>query len=85
MVVTKCDNNICHTNQSKKVWLKNSAKMTSKSNFGIHIHPKIINHNILHTLSNVSVMLRKIFSHVLDEAMSVGLAKACDLNENLFC
>ena len=45
----------------------------------------IINHNILHTLSNVSVMLRKTFSHSPDEAMSVGLAKVCDLRENLFC
>ena len=81
MVVTKCDNNICHTNQYKKVWLKISAKMTSKSNFGIQIHPKIINHNILHTPFNVSVMLRK----TPGEAMSVGLAKACDLRENLFC
>ena len=25
------------------------------------------------------------FSHTPDEAMSVGLAKACDLRENLFC
>ena len=46
---------------------------------------KIINHNILHTPSNVGVMVRKTFSHTLDEAMSGGLAKACDLRENLFC
>ena len=46
---------------------------------------KIINHNILHTPSNVSVMARKTFSHTPDEAMSVGLAKACDLRENLSC
>ena len=30
-------------------------------------------------------MVRKTFSHTLDEAMSGGLAKACDLRENLFC
>ena len=30
-------------------------------------------------------MLRKTFSHTPDEAMSDGLAKACDLRENLFC
>ena len=46
---------------------------------------KIINHNILHTPPNVSVMARKTFSHTLDEAMSAGLAKACDLKENLSC
>ena len=59
--------------------------MTSKSKFGNQIHPKIINHNILHTPSNVSVMLRKTFSHTPDEVISDGLAKACDLRENLFC
>ena len=31
------------------------------------------------------VMARKTFSHTLDEAMSVGLVKACDLRKNLFC
>ena len=36
-------------------------------------------------LPNVSVMARKTFSHTPDEAMSVGLVKACDLRENLFC
>ena len=46
---------------------------------------KIINHNILHTPSNVGVMIRKTFSNTLDEAMSGGLVKACDLRENLFC
>ena len=30
-------------------------------------------------------MERKTFSHAPDEAMSVGLAKACDLRKNLFC
>ena len=51
---------------NKKV--KNLAKNPSK----------IINHDILHTPTNVGVMVRKTFSHTLDEAMSCGLAKACD-------
>ena len=46
---------------------------------------KIINHNILHTPSNVGVVVRKTFFHTPDEATSIGLAKACDLRENLFC
>ena len=46
---------------------------------------KIIYHNILHTPPNVSVMARKTFSHTLDDTMSDGLAKACDLRKNVFC
>ena len=34
---------------------------------------------IPHMPSNVGVMVRKTFSHTLDEAMSGGLVKACDL------
>ena len=37
--------------------------------------------NVLHTPSNVGVMARKTFSHTPDEAMSVGLVKACDLRK----
>ena len=40
---------------------------------------KIIYNNIPHTPSKVGVMVRKTFSLTLDEAMSVGLAKACAL------
>ena len=58
--------------------------MTNMSNLAKN-PSKIINHNILHTPSNVGVMVRKTFSHTPDEAMSGGLAKACDLRENLFC
>ena len=29
-------------------------------------------------------MARKTFSHTLDEAMSVGLAKACDLRKKIY-
>ena len=38
---------------------------------------KIIYINIPHTPSKVGVIVRIIFSLTLDEAMSVGLAKAC--------
>ena len=54
------------------------------SNFGKN-PSKIINHNILHTPLYVGIMVRKTFSHTLDEAMSGELVKACDLGENLFC
>ena len=59
-------------------------KMTNMSNLAQN-PSKIVNHNILHTPSNVGIMVRKTFSHTLDEAMSGGLVKACDLRENLFC
>ena len=58
--------------------------MTNMSNLSQN-PSKIVNDNILHTPSNVGVMVRKTFSHSLDEAMSGGLVKACDLRENLFC
>ena len=38
--------------------------------------------NIPHTPSKVGVLQRIIFSHTPDEAMSVGLAKACVPGEN---
>ena len=41
--------------------------------------------NIPHTLSKVGVMVRLTFSLTPEEAMSVGLAKACALRKNLFC
>ena len=37
----------------------------------------IIKDNIPHTPSKVAVLERRIFSHTPEEAMSVGLAKAC--------
>ena len=46
---------------------------------------KIINNNIPHTPTKVGVIVRKTFSHTPDEAMSGGLAKACDPWKNLFC
>ena len=45
--------------------------------FGQIIKFKIIYNNIPHTPSNVGVVARKTFSFTPDEAMSVGLAKAC--------
>ena len=45
--------------------------------FGQTIKFKIIYNNIAHTPSNVGVIVRITFSFTLDEAMSVGLTKAC--------
>ena len=42
----------------------------------------IIKDNIPHTPSKVGVLERIIFSHTLQEAMSVGLAKACVPRKN---
>ena len=41
--------------------------------------------NILHTPQKVGVMVGLTFSLTPEEAMSVGLAKACVLRKNLFC
>ena len=58
--------------------------MTNMSNFGKKSIQNV-KHNIPHTPSKVGVMVRKTFCHTPDEAMSGGLAKACDVRENLFC
>ena len=52
---------------------------------GLNTKFKIMYNNIPHTPSKVVVMVRILFSLTLDEAMSVGLAKACALRKNLFC
>ena len=46
--------------------------------FGKKIPTKLIKNNIPHTPTKVGVMVRKMVSHTPDEAMSGGLAKACD-------
>ena len=89
--ITKHGNNICHklhwligdSNISHyiiKSWLK-----TFKIKVYYSIWPKtkfkIIYNNIPHTPSKVGVMARIIFSLTPDEAMSVGLAKACALRK----
>ena len=45
--------------------------------FGQTTKFKIIYNNIPHTPSNVGVIVRITFSFTLDEAILVGLAKAC--------
>ena len=45
----------------------------------------IIKDNIPHTPSKVGVLERWIFSHTPEEAMSVGLAKACVPRKKWFC
>ena len=69
----------------------NWPNIVKNTNYGKHaniwqkIATKIIKNNIPHTPAKVGVMVRKTFSHTPDEAMSGGLAKACDPGKNLFC
>ena len=63
------------TTTSKK--LANNSLFKVIIYFGQSIKFKIIYNNIPHTPSNVGVVARKTFSFTPDEAMSVGLAKAC--------
>ena len=89
--ITKHGNNICHklhwlngdkniSHHNIKSWFKTFKTMTyyfiwPKTKF------KIIYNNIPHTPAKVGVMISIIFSHTLDEAMSVGLVKACALRK----
>ena len=76
-----CDNNICYIQHPKKL----AKHIQKKHYYGKHanilqkIPTKITKNNIPHTPTKVGVMVRKTFSHTPDEAMSGGLAKACDL------
>ena len=45
----------------------------------------VIKYNIPHTPSKVGVLVRIIFSHTPEEAMSDGLVKASVPRENWFC
>ena len=45
-------------------------------------YKNIIKYNIPHTHSKVGVLVRIIFSHAPEEAMSGGLAKACVPSKN---
>ena len=67
-------NNICKYPQFGNIKLLT----TSKSNY-------IMKNNFLQTPSKLGVLLGKTFSHTPDEARSVGLAKACVFQNNLFC
>ena len=71
-----CDNDISHYN-IKKTKLANNSLFMVIIHFGQSIKFKIIYNNIPHTPSNVGVVARKTFSFTPDEALSVGLAKAC--------
>ena len=53
--------------------------MANMPTFGNTIPTKIITKNTIpHTPTKVGVMVRLTFSHTPDEAMSGGLAEACD-------
>ena len=60
---------------------KKHSKLWLNIHFGQITKLKIIYNNIPHTPSYVGVMVKIIFSLTLDEAMSVGLAKACALRK----
>ena len=68
-----------------KKLVKKHFKIMVNIQIGLNTKFKIMYNNIPHTPSKVGVMVRIIFSLTLDEAMSVGLAKACALRKNLFC
>ena len=91
-IIKQIANNICYnlhwSNGDKNISHHNIQQVGSKhSNYGLTFNFgnitkfKIIYNNIPHTPSKVGVMVRIIFSLTLDEAMSVGLAKACVLRE----
>ena len=62
----------CITTCQQKDWLNKHNNPLAKLS-------KIVNVNFPHTPSKVGVLERIIFSHTPEEAMSVGLAKACVL------
>ena len=75
------DNNIYH-NQHKQVGLQsvNNKNWLNKTILHLAIISKLYcKHNIPHTPSKVGVLESITFSHTPEEAMSVGLAKACVL------
>ena len=80
------DNNICH-NQHKRVGLPGINNKIDKkiSNIWQNVSKtNIVNDNSPHTPSKVGVLESITFSHTPEEAMSVGLAKACVFFEKIY-
>ena len=67
------------TNINKLAYHVSTTKMVKTITFGKHIQTNIVKDNISHTASKVGVLESITFSHTPEEAMSVGLAKACVL------
>ena len=67
------------TNINKLVYHVSTTKMVKTIMFGKHILTNIVKNNIPHTASHVCVLESITFSHTREEAMSVGLVKACVL------
>ena len=63
---------MCHTNNIQRL-----TNHLSRNKNIWQIFKNIIKDNIPHTPSKVGVLEIRIFSHTPEEAMSVGLAKAC--------
>ena len=67
------------TNINKLVYHVSTTKMVKTITFGKHIQTNIVKNNIPHTASKVYFLESITFSHTPEEAMSVGLVKACVL------
>ena len=66
-------------NINKLAYHVSTTKMVKTITFGKHIKTHIVQDNIPHTASKVCVLESIIFSHTPEEAISVGLVKACVL------
>ena len=67
------------TSINKLAYHVSTTKMVKTITFGKHIQSHIVKDNIPHTASKVCVLESITFSHTPEEAMSVGLVKACVL------
>ena len=67
------------TNINKLAYHVSTTKMVKAITFGKHIKTHIVKDNSPHTASKVYVLESMTFSHTPEEAMSVGLVKACVL------
>ena len=67
------------TTINKLAYCVSKTKMVKTITFGKHIQTNIVKGNIPHTASKVCVLESVTFSHTPEEAMSVGLVKACVL------
>ena len=67
------------TNINKLAYHVSTTKMVKTRTFGKHIQTNIVKDNIPHTASKVCILESITFSYTPEEAMSVGLVKACVL------
>ena len=67
------------TNINKLAYHVSTTKMVKTITFGKHIETHIVKDNIPHKASKVCILASITFPHTPEEAMSVGLVKACVL------